>query len=58
MRAVAVFPSDRVLRVVDHPEPTLEHADEVLLQVLDVGICGTDREIARFEYGSPPAASP
>jgi threonine dehydrogenase-like Zn-dependent dehydrogenase len=58
MRAVAVFPSERVLKVVDHPEPTLEADDEVLLQVLDVGICGTDREIARFEYGSPPPGSP
>jgi threonine dehydrogenase-like Zn-dependent dehydrogenase len=25
--------------------------------VLDVGVCGTDREIARFEYGSPPPES-
>jgi threonine dehydrogenase-like Zn-dependent dehydrogenase len=26
----------------------------VLLRILDVGICGTDREIAGFEYGEPP----
>jgi threonine dehydrogenase-like Zn-dependent dehydrogenase len=58
MRAVAVFPSDKVLKIVDHPEPGFEGDDDVLLQVLDVGICGTDREIARFEYGSPPAGSP
>lgn len=58
MRAVAVFPSEKVLKVVDHPEPTLEADDEVLLEILDVGICGTDREIARFDYGSPPAGSP
>ena len=29
--------------------------DQVLLKVLDVGICGTDREVAAFEYGAPPA---
>jgi threonine dehydrogenase-like Zn-dependent dehydrogenase len=27
---------------------------DVLLRVLDVGICGTDREIAAFEFGTPP----
>jgi threonine dehydrogenase-like Zn-dependent dehydrogenase len=26
--------------------------------MLDVGICGTDKEIAAFEYGTPPADSP
>ncbi len=58
MRAVAVFPADRALRVVDHPEPRLERATEVLADVLEVGICGTDREIAAFEYGSPPPGAP
>jgi threonine dehydrogenase-like Zn-dependent dehydrogenase len=29
----------------------------VLLHVLEVGICGTDREIAAFEYGDPPIGS-
>jgi len=46
------------VRVIDHPEPGLERDTEVLLEMLDVGICGTDREIARFEYGSPPLGSP
>jgi threonine dehydrogenase-like Zn-dependent dehydrogenase len=58
MRAIAVFPSEQVLRVVDHPEPRIQADDEVLVQILDVGICGTDREISRFEYGSPPTGSP
>ncbi|CAM3598957.1 alcohol dehydrogenase catalytic domain-containing protein [Corallococcus soli] len=26
----------------------------MLLRVREVGICGTDREIAAFEYGAPP----
>jgi len=54
LRAVAVFPADKAMRVVDHPEPRLERDTDVMLAMLDVGLCGTDREIARFEYGSPP----
>ena len=46
------------MRLVDHPEPRVERDTEVLLEMLDVGVCGTDREIARFEYGSPPPESP
>jgi threonine dehydrogenase-like Zn-dependent dehydrogenase len=58
LRAVAVFPSEKAMRIVDHPEPRLDRDGDVLLQILDVGICGTDREIARFEYGTPPPGSP
>ena len=29
---------------------------EVLATVLEVGVCGTDREVARFEYGTAPSA--
>lgn len=54
MRAVAVYPSSKEVRIADHPEPRLEHPTDVLARVLEVGICGTDREIARFEYGTPP----
>jgi hypothetical protein len=24
-------------------------------RMLDAGICGTDKEVAAFEYGTPPA---
>ena len=54
MRAVAVIPSRKNLAVIDRPVPAIEQADEVLVRILDVGICGTDREIARFDYGTPP----
>jgi threonine dehydrogenase-like Zn-dependent dehydrogenase len=49
LRAVAVYPAERASRLVDHPEPRLEGEGQVLLQILDVGVCGTDRELARFE---------
>lgn len=27
---------------------------QVKLRMLDVGVCGTDREICAFDYGTPP----
>ncbi len=57
MRAVAAFPSKREIKIVDHPEPTLEAATQAKLRMLDVGVCGTDKEIARFDYGIPPEGS-
>jgi glucose 1-dehydrogenase len=58
LKAVAIFPADRIVRVIDHPETPLRGKTDVSLEILDVGICGTDREIARFEYGTPPEGSP
>lgn len=54
MQAVIVTPghagSDRLEEVAD-PEPT---AEEVLVEVLAVGVDGTDDEIARGDYGEAP----
>ena len=58
MKALAVFPSTRETRLIDHPEPVVERPTDVKLRVLEAGICGTDREITSFEYGAPPAGSP
>ena len=57
MRAVAVFPRARDVRLIDAPEPRIESPDHVKLRTLDVGVCGTDREIAGFHYGTPPEGS-
>jgi len=54
MRAVAVFPAARDIRVVDAPEPCLVGPTQVRVRVLETGICGTDREICSFHYGTPP----
>lgn len=51
MKTTAVFPGERDVKLIEHP---LGEPDEVLLRVLDIGICGTDREICDFEYGTPP----
>jgi threonine dehydrogenase-like Zn-dependent dehydrogenase len=57
MRALAVFPKTREVRVIELPHPAPVTGTDVLLRVLEVGVCGTDREIAAFEYGSPPPGS-
>ena len=55
MKAVAVFPEEREVRVIEEPEPRITSPTQARLRVLDVGVCGTDREICAFEYGTPPA---
>ena len=46
MKAIAVIPGTRTLRLIDRPEPSIAEPDEIKLRVLRVGICGTDREQA------------
>ena len=57
MKAIAVFPEQKVVRLVDHPAPDISRPTDVKLRVLEVGICGTDREICAFQYGTPPAGT-
>jgi len=57
MQALAVFPSKKSVRLVELPKPKLESPTGVLLRVREVGLCGTDREISSFEYGTPPPGS-
>ncbi|MGE3109366.1 MAG: glucose 1-dehydrogenase [Phycisphaerales bacterium] len=57
MKAVAVFPREREVRLIDIEEPQVTSGDEVKLRMLEVGVCGTDREICGFHYGTPPAGS-
>ncbi len=54
MKAVAVVPKKRELRVVEHPLPQISSENQIRVQTLDVGVCGTDREICTFVYGEPP----
>ena len=58
MKALAVFPSSREVRLIDQPEPMIAGPTEVKLRILEAGICGTDREITSFHYGTPPVNSP
>jgi glucose 1-dehydrogenase len=57
MKAVAVAPKTKTLELIQLPAPRVERPSDVLVRILDVGVCGTDREICAFDYGTPPAGS-
>ena len=57
MRAIAVTPSSKQISIIDQPEPKLSRPTEVKLRMIEAGVCGTDKEICAFEYGTPPAGS-
>ncbi len=46
MKAITIIPGTANVRLSDRPEPSVAAPDEVKLEVLRVGICGTDREEA------------
>jgi threonine dehydrogenase-like Zn-dependent dehydrogenase len=46
MKAITIVPGTPTVRFADRPEPSIAAPDDILLQVLRVGICGTDREEA------------
>jgi threonine dehydrogenase-like Zn-dependent dehydrogenase len=54
---MAVFPAQRELRIINVPTPELRGDHDVTIRVREVGVCGTDREIGEFHYGSPPAGA-
>jgi threonine dehydrogenase-like Zn-dependent dehydrogenase len=54
MKAVAVTPMKKSIALVDRPMPMIVSPTDVLLRIKNVGVCGTDREICQFDYGTPP----
>jgi threonine dehydrogenase-like Zn-dependent dehydrogenase len=57
MHALAVFPERRRVVVIEEDEPRALGPQQVLLRTREVGVCGTDREIAAFAYGERPTGS-
>jgi threonine dehydrogenase-like Zn-dependent dehydrogenase len=58
MRAIALDKaSSKPVLKDDVPEPELNSPDQLLIQVLEVGICGTDRAIVRGDTGEAPPGS-
>ena len=57
MKAIAVVPESRDVRLIELDEPQLRSPHDVKVRILEVGVCGTDREICRFDYGTPPPAA-
>jgi threonine dehydrogenase-like Zn-dependent dehydrogenase len=54
MHALALIPGTTTVRMVDRPEPQITAPDEIKLQVLQVGICGIDRDEATGGRASAP----
>jgi threonine dehydrogenase-like Zn-dependent dehydrogenase len=57
VKIIAVTPAGRRVEVLEVPEPLAQTPSDVTLRMLRVGVCGTDREICAFAYGTPPAGS-
>ena len=57
MKAVAVSPATKQVGLAEIEEPALQRPTDVRIRILEVGVCGTDKEICRFEYGTPPSGS-
>ncbi len=57
MKAVAVFPEAKRIDIIDQTPKQQIGPSQVRLRMLEVGICGTDKEIASFQYGTPPQGS-
>jgi threonine dehydrogenase-like Zn-dependent dehydrogenase len=57
MKAVAVYPAKHTVDIVDIPEPVVAAPTQVMLRMLEVGVCGTDKDICAFAYGTPPSGS-
>ena len=45
MKAVAVLPGSHEVKVIEQEVPRLSEPDQVTMRMLDIGICGTDKEI-------------
>jgi len=54
MKAIAVTPAAKQINVINQAEPNLSSPTDVKLRMIEAGVCGTDREICAFEYGTPP----
>jgi threonine dehydrogenase-like Zn-dependent dehydrogenase len=55
MRAVGVVPNRKEVQLIDHHTPGISADTEIKIRTLEVGICGTDKEICTFVYGAPPS---
>ena len=55
MKAVAITPGEKTsARLIEMKTPSIKNGNEVLVEILRAGACGTDREINNAEYGIAP----
>lgn len=51
MLGIGAFPGETGPRLVEHPEPSVPGENQVLCRTVELGVCGTDRDI--LESASP-----
>lgn len=54
MKAVALLPRSREVKVLELPEPALRSSTDVRVRTRAVGLCGTDTEVVQLRHGGPP----
>jgi threonine dehydrogenase-like Zn-dependent dehydrogenase len=57
MRAITVVPGAPGHERLEEREPPLVREDELLVEMIELGVCGTDIEIVSGQYGTPPPGS-
>lgn len=55
MKAITLINDTREVKLIDMAEPTIDSPTQLKLKILEVGICGTDREQVEAGYGDVPA---
>lgn len=55
MKAIAIVPGTTNVSLINTEEPTITASDEVKIKILQVGICGTDREEVSGGRADAPA---
>lgn len=58
MDALALPPGSTAVHIVQRPEPVITAPDDVLVRIIRVGICGTDREIVSGGRAKAPDGAP
>lgn len=57
MKAIALIPQTTDISIIDRPQPEIRFDDDIKIKVLQVGICGTDREeVSGGRADAPPGS--
>lgn len=57
MKAIAIIPEQENAFITERPEPQIQQPDEIKIKILQVGICGTDREEVEGGRADAPPGS-
>ncbi|MCH9626518.1 MAG: D-arabitol-phosphate dehydrogenase [Chlamydiales bacterium] len=57
MKAIILTPGTTDVHLADRPDPEIQYPDEVKLRVLEVGVCGTDRDETHAGRAEAPSGA-